>query len=95
MVVMTCYPDFKRVIDVSDGEEENGDDAEMEADAEERGEGDDAAEKVLDQPAQVCIKMTHEHVIVSVGFKKSVLVVFRTARMRRWGTCSWLGRCWK
>lgn len=70
MVVMTCFPNFKRVIDVSDGEEEDGDDAEMEVDAEEQGEGDDAAEKVLDRPAQVYFKMTREHVILSVGFKK-------------------------
>lgn len=98
MVVMTCFPNFKRVIDVSDGEEEDGDDAEMEVDAEEQGEGDDAAEKVLDRPAQVYFKMTREHVILSVGFKKKPIcarVFFRTARMRRWGTCSWLGRCWK
>lgn len=82
MVVMTCFPNFKRVIDVSDGEEEDGDDAEMEVDAEEQGEGDDAAEKVLDRPAQVYFKMTREHVILSVGFKKqtSVLVCFSGQR---------------
>lgn len=52
----------KHVI-VTDEEEEEDDDEEMEGDAEEQGEGEDAAEKVLDQSAQAHIRMTCERVI--------------------------------
>lgn len=66
----------------------------MEADAEEQGEGDDAAEKVFDQPTQVYLKMKGECVIKCQIYRICARV-FRRVRMRRWGTCSWLGRCWK
>lgn len=50
----------EQLIDVSDeeeeAEEEDDGDVEMEGDAEEQGEEDDAAEKVLDQSAQVHIE---------------------------------------
>lgn len=67
----------------------------MEGDAEEQGEGEDAAEKVLDQSAQAHIRTTCERVIYHLRRCFFFFFFFRTVRMRRWGTCSWPGRCWK
>lgn len=56
-----CSVLSEHVVVVTDAEED--DDEEMEGDAEEQGEGEDAAEKVLDQSAQAQIRMTCERVI--------------------------------
>lgn len=59
-----CNNIFKHVNDVSDGAEEGGDDAEMEADAEEQGE---AAEKVHDHLTNM-----HQNDCEHVTFKTKV-----------------------
>lgn len=63
--------------------------------AEGQGEGDDAAEKVLEQSVEAHGRVPCVDTAMS-GLKLVCDGVFRTVRMRRrWGTCSWPGRCWK
>lgn len=80
---------FTREQHVPDGEEEDGDDDDAEMETEEQGEEGDATEKVLGQQIELCNTKN------STLFQQQCLI-FRTVMMRtrRWGTCSWPGRCW-
>lgn len=100
---------FLPFVSAGDGEEEGGDDAEMEGDAEGdeaevegdaegQDEGDATAEKVLDQSTRVPSRITclGPSPRFNISFHTLFIYFFsRTARMRKWVTCSWLGRCWK
>lgn len=72
------------------GEEEDSEDAEMEGDTAEEQDGEEGtAEKVPEQN----IRMTGLH---RPPVSERAWLDFRTVMTRRrWGTCSWPGRCWK